>query len=175
LYARPPPARNEKHDPARARLLPSPPIGHHFQALADDVEHWLADEPVAAYPEPWSVRAGRWARRHRTAVTGAVAAVAVAAACLTVAILLLAAANRREQQAKERAQQKEQDATAALGRETEAKQAVQKALADLEARQSQLARSFCEVSDREFRAGNVRDSLNWMLRAYGVAPKGDPQ
>ncbi|HJT79146.1 MAG TPA: protein kinase, partial [Gemmataceae bacterium] len=121
------------------------------EALADDVEHWLADEHVAAYPEPWSVRAGRWARRHRTAVTGAVAAVAVAAACLTVATLLLAAANQREQQAKQKAEQKEQDATAALGRETEAKKAVQKALTDLEARQSQLARSFCEVSDREFR------------------------
>src|SRR5579884_3262171 len=89
------------------------------EALADDVEHWLADEHVAAYPEPWSVRAGRWARRHRTAVTGA-------AACLTVATLLLAAANQREQQAKQKAEQKEQDATAALGRETEAKKAVQK-------------------------------------------------
>jgi tetratricopeptide (TPR) repeat protein/tRNA A-37 threonylcarbamoyl transferase component Bud32 len=39
------------------------------RALADDVEHWLADEPVAAYREPWRLRAGRWVRRHRTAVT----------------------------------------------------------------------------------------------------------
>ncbi len=42
--------------------------------LADDVEHWLADEPVAAWHEPLSVRARRWMRRHRTAVTAAVAA-----------------------------------------------------------------------------------------------------
>jgi serine/threonine protein kinase len=27
--------------------------------LADDIEHWLADEPVAAYREPWLKRAGR--------------------------------------------------------------------------------------------------------------------
>jgi hypothetical protein len=39
--------------------------------LADDVEHWLADEPVAAYPDPWPARAARWGRRHRTAVVGA--------------------------------------------------------------------------------------------------------
>jgi tetratricopeptide (TPR) repeat protein/tRNA A-37 threonylcarbamoyl transferase component Bud32 len=38
--------------------------------LADDVERWLADEPVTAYREPWRVRAGRWVRRHRTLVTG---------------------------------------------------------------------------------------------------------
>ncbi len=44
------------------------------RALADDLERWLADEPVSAWREPLSVRARRWARRHRTAVTGAAAA-----------------------------------------------------------------------------------------------------
>src|SRR5262249_47525662 len=39
-----------------------------LQALAADVEHWLADEPVSAYPEPWAARAGRWLRRHRAFV-----------------------------------------------------------------------------------------------------------
>jgi tetratricopeptide (TPR) repeat protein len=39
--------------------------------LADDIEHWLADEPVAAYPEPWRKRAARWGRRHRTLVASA--------------------------------------------------------------------------------------------------------
>ena len=28
------------------------------RALADDVEHWLADEPVSAYREPWPARLG---------------------------------------------------------------------------------------------------------------------
>src|SRR5262249_53095913 len=36
--------------------------------LAPDLEHWLADEPVSAYPEPWAARAARWTRRHRTTV-----------------------------------------------------------------------------------------------------------
>ena len=37
-------------------------------ALADDLQRWLADEPVHAYPEPWTTRLGRWTRRHRAAV-----------------------------------------------------------------------------------------------------------
>ena len=32
------------------------------RALADDIEHWLADEPVIAYAEPLSDRVSRWGR-----------------------------------------------------------------------------------------------------------------
>jgi tetratricopeptide (TPR) repeat protein/tRNA A-37 threonylcarbamoyl transferase component Bud32 len=42
---------------------------HTALAVADDVERWLADEPVAAYREPWTARSGRWLRRRRTLVT----------------------------------------------------------------------------------------------------------
>ena len=38
------------------------------RALADDVERWIADEPVSARSEPVPARLARWARRHRTAV-----------------------------------------------------------------------------------------------------------
>ena len=38
------------------------------KALADDIERWTADEPVTAWREPFSRRAGRWARRNRTLV-----------------------------------------------------------------------------------------------------------
>jgi serine/threonine-protein kinase len=48
------------------------------RALADDIEHWLADEPVAAYREPWRVRCGRWVRRHKPLVAAAAAALLVA-------------------------------------------------------------------------------------------------
>ncbi len=40
------------------------------KALAEDVEHWLADEPVSAEREPVWARAGRWARHHRPLVAG---------------------------------------------------------------------------------------------------------
>lgn len=33
--------------------------------LAKDVERWMADEPVAAAPAPFSERVRRWVRRHR--------------------------------------------------------------------------------------------------------------
>ena len=44
------------------------------RALADDVERWMADEPVTAWREPLSRRARRWARRNRTPVAAAVVA-----------------------------------------------------------------------------------------------------
>ncbi len=45
------------------------------QALADDVERWMAGEPVSAYREPWTRAVTRWLIRHRTGVTAAAAAV----------------------------------------------------------------------------------------------------
>jgi serine/threonine-protein kinase len=52
--------------------------------LAHEVQRFLADEPVAAYRDPMPVRAGRWARRHRTMV-------AAAAVLLVSAVVALAA------------------------------------------------------------------------------------
>jgi serine/threonine-protein kinase len=52
------------------------------RALADDVEDWLADERVEAYPEPWTRTLTRWLTRHRTPVTGAAAALLVGLAGL---------------------------------------------------------------------------------------------
>ena len=60
-------------------------------ALAEDVERWIADEPVSAYREPWSRRAGRWRRRHRTAV----AVATVAAALLGIGGVMLLAQRLR--------------------------------------------------------------------------------
>jgi serine/threonine protein kinase/tetratricopeptide (TPR) repeat protein len=54
--------------------------------LADELERWLADEPVQAWPEPWTVRAGRWVRRHKTGVSSAAAALAVALLAGTAAL-----------------------------------------------------------------------------------------
>eukprot|EP00913_Durusdinium_trenchii_P005655 g5273.t1 len=48
------------------------------QELADDVELFLADEPVSAWTEPWGVRARRWVRKHRTMVVSSVVALVMA-------------------------------------------------------------------------------------------------
>jgi tetratricopeptide (TPR) repeat protein/tRNA A-37 threonylcarbamoyl transferase component Bud32 len=45
--------------------------------LAEEIDRWLADEPVKAYPEPWVARMGRWLRRHQAHASAAVAAVLV--------------------------------------------------------------------------------------------------
>jgi tetratricopeptide (TPR) repeat protein/tRNA A-37 threonylcarbamoyl transferase component Bud32 len=57
-------------------LMPEDRYGS-CRALAEDLERWMADEPVSAWREPVTRRARRWARRNRTAmVTVAVALVA---------------------------------------------------------------------------------------------------
>ena len=63
--------------------------------LAEDIEHWMADEPVAAWREP--LRGGRGGGRggHRTAVTAATAAVLVALAGMAAVLGVQARANSR--------------------------------------------------------------------------------
>lgn len=69
--------------------------------LAADIEHWLADEPVAAYPEPWTARAARWARRHRAAVVGAIVFLASAVAALAVSTIVVSAEQAKTASQKE--------------------------------------------------------------------------
>ncbi len=78
-------------------------------ALASDVEHWLADEPVAAFREPLTARAARWTRKHRAVVTGGVVTILVASLALVVVTWVtwqknqdLELANTRERNAAER-------------------------------------------------------------------------
>jgi serine/threonine-protein kinase len=72
--------------------------------IAEDLEHWLADEPVSAWREPWTVRARRWVGRHRTLVTSAVATIGVATLILASSTVLLTQANERERKQKENAE-----------------------------------------------------------------------
>ena len=54
--------------------------------LADDVERWLADEPVSAWREPWIRRARRWFSRNRTLMGGLGIAVPVAIVSLSMIV-----------------------------------------------------------------------------------------
>ncbi|MGO9471480.1 MAG: protein kinase domain-containing protein [Isosphaeraceae bacterium] len=82
------------------------------RGLAEDIERWLADEPVSAYSEPWMTRLARQARRHRTLVTSVGAAAVVAAVCFGVATAMLAAANNRERRQAELARRNGNEARA---------------------------------------------------------------
>jgi serine/threonine protein kinase len=66
------------------------------QELADDVEKWMADEPVSALPESPVQRAGRWMRRHRSWTTAAGAALVLVTAVSVAATLLVNAAREQE-------------------------------------------------------------------------------
>ena len=62
------------------------------RALAEDIEHWMADEPVSAWREPRVRRARRWERRHRTAVTATASGLLVALAGMLSVLLIQARA-----------------------------------------------------------------------------------
>jgi serine/threonine-protein kinase len=104
-------------------------------ALAGDVEHWLADEPVSAYGEPVTLRLARWSRRHR-GLTAGVAGLLVAAV-VGLAIGLTAVERERRQTVSER-DRKEQ----ALAAEKKARETAMAALGSLteDGAEQQLAR-----------------------------------
>ena len=103
--------------------------------LADDVERYLADEPVKAHAEPASVKARRWMRKHprtvaalaATVLVGLTSAVVMAGvvsaknAQLANSNLELIKANQAERLAKQDAQIKRKEAEAARNQERLAK------------------------------------------------------
>ncbi len=69
-------------------------------ALANDVERWMADEPVSCYAEPFLVRATRWAKRHRTGVIAAGVVLATGVLALVIGLIAVQAEQRRTEIAK---------------------------------------------------------------------------
>jgi serine/threonine-protein kinase len=59
------------------------------KALAEDIEHWMAGEPVSAYRDPWWSRLARWARRHKTTVAAAAGLLLATLAGLVAGSILL--------------------------------------------------------------------------------------
>ena len=72
--------------------------------LAQDLEHWLADEPVAAYPERRLERFGRWLRQHRTWTYAAATALVGVSLVATAAAMLIEGGRRRETAARKEAE-----------------------------------------------------------------------
>jgi serine/threonine-protein kinase len=69
--------------------------------VAEQVQRWLADEPVTAWREPITYRARRWLRRHSVAVAGTAAAAGVALLSLSVGLSVLQAKNTELGRAKD--------------------------------------------------------------------------
>src|SRR5205085_10065944 len=79
------------------------------QALADDIERYLADEPVAAYRDPPIATAARWARKHRATVATAAAALVTATMGLSLGLVLISVEKNRTELARNEAQQRESE------------------------------------------------------------------
>ncbi len=59
------------------------------RAAADEVERWMADEPVLAVRESWPRRAARWARRHRPLIAGLVVLLCATLVGLSIGAVLI--------------------------------------------------------------------------------------
>jgi serine/threonine protein kinase len=84
------------------------------RALADDIEHWLADEPVTAYPEPIWTRLRRWSRRHQAWVAGAAALLVTAVAALGLGLVAVQREERRTEAARAEEARRRQQARESL-------------------------------------------------------------
>jgi serine/threonine protein kinase len=76
------------------KALRKEPEGRYASAseLAQEVQRHLADEPVQAYAEPWTRRAARWGRRHKTAVSAAAGLLVAATLTLGISTVFIARA-----------------------------------------------------------------------------------
>jgi len=106
------------------------------EMLKADIERWLADEPVTAWREPLALRARRWARRNRTAITGAAAALVVGVIGLSAVAVVqtrassaLRAKNLQLTKANAATTEAKNEAEAALAETTKAKKETEAALA----------------------------------------------
>jgi WD40 repeat protein/serine/threonine protein kinase len=79
--------------------------------LAQEIERWLADEPVSAYGEPIPARLARWGRRHKPVVAGAAALLLTAVAALSAGIILIGREQHKTEQQRLLAIAKSQEAT----------------------------------------------------------------
>ena len=70
-------------------------------ALADDIERWLADEPVTAFCEPRSTKAQRWVKLHKPLVAGVIATVVVTLLALGLAVPVLSIAWHNEAESRQ--------------------------------------------------------------------------
>jgi WD40 repeat protein len=127
--------------------------------LADDLERFLAGEPIKARPTPAWERTWKWSRRHP-----ATAALAVALA-LTVAVgfVLVLGQWRRAEAERDRTDKARREAVEFAASEAQAKHRAEVLSADL---LLERGVSLCE-------AGDYGPGLLWLARALEAAPAND--
>jgi WD40 repeat protein/serine/threonine protein kinase len=111
------------------------------QELADDLRRFLDEKPIQARPPSIWQRVVKWGRRHRPVVGAAATVLVVLVVALTVSTLLVSGAYRAEATQRHQAEQQEQ-----LAREAEGKETTQRQLAQ---RQRDAARQLLYVADMQ--------------------------
>jgi eukaryotic-like serine/threonine-protein kinase len=130
--------------------------------LADDLERWLADEPVKSYREPPRVRLQRWARRHRMWVQAAAALLLFASVVSIAAAVVIDRARNDERQARHRADNLVSDLAQEQSR---TKKALIRAERHLAAIYFDRGLGLCEL-------GEVDSGLLWLTRGLETVPGG---
>jgi WD40 repeat protein/serine/threonine protein kinase len=139
--------------------------------LAEDIEHWLADEPISALKDTLSQRIARWSRRHRTLAQSSALALILVAVIATVAAALInqlrSAANDARNEAVEAKNRAVELAAANL--DLARKEATARANV-----QEQLARSLFERGWSESVQGHSSRAMAIVAQAHRIASKTDP-
>ena len=117
------------------------------RALAEDVERWMADEPVTAWREPCVAAPWRWLTRHRTGVTASAAAVLAGVVGLSAVLAVQTRANAQ--------------LSASLTRENKARTALAAANAELVDEQAKVQARFelAQKAIATFHTGVSEDML----------------
>ena len=139
--------------------------------LAEDLDCWLADEPVQAYAESWQERSSRWLRKHRTWTQAGIIVLLTVACTATLAATLVGHAWRTEswalQEVSRHLQQEKRQHDLALQARREADAARQAA----DQAQTELARqiTLLGLEDR-LRHCAMSKPLFWEIAADRIAP-----
>ena len=136
------------------------------RALADDIEHWLADEPVTAYCDPLLARILRTARRHKVATTSVSALLLAAVVGLSIGTVLLGQEQARTAKARDAESKARQEAENNLERATAAQKAEQAARHQA---QRQLALSYIDQGVNELEYGDRLQGYAILGQAYREA------
>ncbi len=137
------------------------------RALADDIERWLADEPVVAYREPLPARTARWGRKHKTLVAGGFGLVAAAAIALAVSTVLI----KREQLLTEKAKDLAKDRLTQVEMEKKNVEAERKK-AEEEKQIAQAVQDFLE--NKLLGQADVRQQADFLIKAGRGAAEANP-
>jgi WD40 repeat protein len=154
------------------------------RALADDIEHWLADESVSAWRERRRDRLARWARRHRVWVQAGVAALMLTSVISVAAALLVNQARRTAEEQRRAAERQRRTAVEERLRAEQQRRKVQVLTSDLTTaynrvqserdKASQFASSLALEEARKLRTRGEADAgLLWLASALELLPSDE--